>query len=259
MFGEVTIRYPQAVLDALSDPITLEPYKNAQIVNCSGGHSFSLTAVQNIFGEMQENNSCEKPAPCPLCRGMVTAYHMNTTLQALVDPILVTQTDESHKITLKSKVEPNGEILYPIQKTFFVLQNTIFIETYLNITLSHRSCGYQDENIETLTADIEIGHDGLRFLLNIFFHKNQHEVKSKLCDYLKKNNINSIQIMNHEYNPQLAMGCYPGYGFRKTSSFNEFISCLRLLIENNDFDATAKDGVVKFLERCEKLTTQIRV
>jgi hypothetical protein len=36
-----------------------------------------------------------------------------------------------------------------------------------------------------------------------------------------------------------------------TSNYNKFISCLHLLIQQNDFSPVARDNVVEFLQHCE--------
>lgn len=78
------------LLMALNDTQTKKPFENAQSVNCSLSHSFSLVTVQKIFGELN-NGICERPGPCPDCtvlKGNVTTYNPNTRLQQLVDAVL---------------------------------------------------------------------------------------------------------------------------------------------------------------------------
>ena len=113
-------------IDAICCPVSLFPYKKAQVVNCDGYHSFSLESVLKIFGEMKKvgnENQCEKPGSCPLCRGRVTSYPI-PALQSLVDSILGVEKGEVHidkmyEIIRKLKIDFDRGDKYPLQKENF--------------------------------------------------------------------------------------------------------------------------------------------
>jgi len=94
----------------LCDPISFEPFVNAQTLNCPGAHTYSLDSAIEIFGKMNlTKNVCEKSNECPECRLKVTAYHPNPAFQRLVNDCLgfgnpkATQNDIKPDVIAESK------------------------------------------------------------------------------------------------------------------------------------------------------------
>ena len=239
------------IVDNICCFVSRGPFIQAQVVNCDGYHSFSLESITGIFGKIQANNQCEKPGPCPLCCGRVTTYHPNPALQSLVDSILGVHkgqayVDQMYALIRKQKLEFDNGVKYPLEKTSFVLREAIFKEGYISINLVNK---YRDQNrvntIEVLSFQIENFDKNPCFTLLICFSDNDLNAKFKLLDYLKKNQVNSLEI-------DLYGGQYL-HDF-KNPNHQDFITCLRLLTTNgNEFDDRSQVALKKLMTCLETL------
>lgn len=236
--------FSKEVIDSILCPISLERFEEAQTVNCNGRHSFSLISAIAIFGKMK-NNECEIPGPCPLCQGRVTAYHPNPALQGLVDAILGVHKGQQHvnkmlEIIRKLKLDFESGITYPLKKSQFVLRGSINKEKYKSL----KFCNNQDslKEIKIFALNVEILEKVPYFTLMVFFKDNDEDSKIKLFEYLKKNGIESIEI--DSYGSQLI-------NIFRSPKTSEFISCMKLLIEANEFEKESQAKLGQFLEFCE--------
>jgi hypothetical protein len=113
------------LLESLYDSQTKKPFVNAQIVNCKGGHSFSLETAQRLFGNIINNAHpksplCEKPNSCPHCPfSVVTSYSPNTQLQTLVNAVLKPEVVVNYD---PSNEEINSSRKYPFEPFDFFLK-----------------------------------------------------------------------------------------------------------------------------------------
>jgi len=82
--------------NALECPVMLTLLKDAVLLTPCG-HTISEVAAKNLYGAVQtieERETVEKVAPCPLCRRNVVAYYPNHAMRSLVAITLGTKVEE---------------------------------------------------------------------------------------------------------------------------------------------------------------------
>ncbi len=241
--NDLEVKFSKEVVDAICCPVSLEPYRNAQIVNCTGPHSFSLDTITSMFGRV-ESGKCENPGPCPLCRGRVTHCSPNLALQSLVDGLLGVEKGQAHidrmyALLRKLKLEFDAGGRYPLASSEFVLKESHFSENYTEIGFTNKYSDRKDSSIKTLYFSISSN----KYVVTVYFHKDDKESKHKLHEYMQKNNIKSFMILEHDF--------YQGNKIYYSSDKLEFIACLRLLIMSNEFDDKARTKLTEFLEHAD--------
>jgi hypothetical protein len=244
-----SIAMTPAITKSICCPLRGEPFQSAQALNCSGSHNVSLSAALQCFGAMQLDGQCEKPSPCPVCRERITAYRDNHGLQAVVDAILGVQKGAAHLDKMSAMIQQlnlgfNTGQRYPIVKTPFCLRTSSLSEEYISLTLDHQSRSERaDSAIEVLAIGAEVFPAGLQYCLSIHFGGNMFQARDNLLAYLEKQQIREIKVGSS----------YCMLEIFRSDDYPNFISCLRLLIQENDFDQRSSDAIAKFLAKLEKL------
>lgn len=243
---DLEVRFSKGLVDRICCSVSLEPFKKAHMVNCPGDHSFSLDSITSMFGNL-ELGKCEKPGPCPLCRGRVTKCRPNPALQDIVDEILGVERGQAHIDTMyamlrKLKAEFDAGGRYPLPKTEFVLkEKSSYSKDYIEVGFDNKNRNLKEVNrIATMSFSIQ---QNKRYSVYVYFHDNDSESKHKLLEYMRKNNVNSFKIMDD------SQGLKIFYSDNKS----EFIACIRLLMLANDFDEGARTELTKLLEYVDKL------
>ena len=243
----------QETIDSICCSVSLFPYKKAQIVNCQGNHSFSLESVYQIFGEMKKvgnEDQCEKPGPCPLCRGKVTSYRPNPALQSIVDSIIRLKKEEVHpnkmyEVIRKLKIDFNKEVKYPLQKETFQLRSPIteFTSNWAGVYLDN-SLGIEalpPGHIETIHFEVEVIEKKCCFTGRVFLSdKNSLLI---LFEYLEKNEIftKMCSFRNFLYLEFI-------WGYNKSK---EFLSCVYLFTQPHELDSEVQESIKNLLEFVE--------
>lgn len=237
----------QSVVNNLCCPISLEPFKQAQMVNCDAHHSFSLASVEELFGKIIQNGHCEKEGLCPICRGRVTTYHNNLALQSLVDAILGIEKGQHHLETVYALVRQqkmafdSGEI-YPIAKSHFFVRTASFQEKFIELILDKKNRRtHIDSDIEVLAASVEIFDSHTRYRVYLSFDHSQEIAKRKLLGYLRKYDLTEFEEVR----------VYQGVEANLVPQ--KFLVALRLLMNSNEFDEQAKSHLERLLLKCETL------
>lgn len=238
---------PDAV-DSMCCPVLLEPYKNAQIVNCSGDHSVDLEAITKIFGKMQDNQ-CEKPGPCPVCRGKVTIYRPNRVLQSLVNSILGVDKGELHinkmyEVIRKLKMEFDNGIKYPLENGTFVLRNSNrygaeYIDLYLDNSFGDKT---PSGHIKIISCMIEVDDKKTYFTLKMFL--TDEKTKHDLHDYLKKKGL--------PFNVDIgAMNSFQIVDMWRSTDGKGFLAAFHLLMSANTFNIKAQNAIKNLIDFAE--------
>ncbi|CDZ81712.1 hypothetical protein BN1013_02248 [Candidatus Rubidus massiliensis] len=234
------------VVDTICCPITLAPFQEAQMVNCEGNHSFSLEAITPIFGKII-NGNCEKQAPCPICRGSVSLYRYNRSLQDIVDAILGKSKGNVHfnqmfETVKKLKLDFSKGELYPLEKSFFKLNRSYFSDNYVDINFEVKSC--ENKKIHIFSCSIEYINAKPRYHVCIFLNDKDEQSKKDLLRFLQNNSIDFLEV--HSF--YTALTC-----FGKKDILEKLLSLLRLIILNNEFDEESSIAIKKFIKKCETI------
>ncbi|CDZ81606.1 hypothetical protein BN1013_02142 [Candidatus Rubidus massiliensis] len=228
-----------SVIDNSCCAVTLEPYQDAQMVNCDGHHSFSLTSVVKIFGKVI-NGNCEKPGPCPLCRGKVSSYFPNTALQNLVDAIFNKDAGQEHykqmcETVKKLKMDFESGLIYPLSRTKFTCNDSNSLDSDF-----FRFFGEKEKNkINALIC--QINQQTREFSLIFYFNNPKNDLTIDiLLQFFYKNKIYSIVKTFDEFLEY------------KGDNYEVLLSIIRLFMLNNEFDENGKRCLKTIIEFAEK-------
>lgn len=241
----------QTILDAICDPITFEPFEDAQELNCNkdskyGGHHLDLKTCIKIFGEMAKK--CATPGPCPTCRGHVTKYKPNPGLQRVVNAIIGVDNGREHvekmhamirEMQVNKKLDDRSSYslapaLFGNSRNFpgFVKKDS-FEYTLINTG-----------NEENCIDMIDIVKNKYGFLFTIYFYSSLQLQQFK--QDLVKLNHNKLPIRITSEVDRSA--CH--YFHLRTKKINKFMKCLNYIIENNKF---TEAGQMKVTDLTNKL------
>lgn len=218
----------------------LDSAPNDYRVNCNkkDGHTFSLSTLLPIFGEMI-NGRCEKPGPCPICNKRVTKYKPK---QADLFRYIIKEEE--------GKENPNVEVMlsamllnlrfnamqksYSTVPTLFGIESsfTTFMENYFSMMFNNLGEGKKNGmvkfSIERITENSEARYE----LMFTFSNQTQKSL-------FEQKYIEHVQQMKRSD----SVAEDGTYLYLRTRDFSIFCKALVCFTNDNKFDEKAQENL----------------
>lgn len=224
------INFSKAMVEAICDPVTGEPYVKPHLVDCGNGHTFSFSVVDRLLKEPDTPR-------CPLCRGQITTSTFNRTVHDVVYVILGLEKGQEHMDTMfkavrQLKIDYDNGITYPFVKSRFTLfKSSSFHQAYSLVNLINTSTIKENHVFQRIWITYQLNFTTI--YLECYARSDMQEA----IDYFEKNNI----IFRKQENPSIYEISFTG------NNLSEILKTLTLIMMNNEFDEDAGTDLNKMI------------
>lgn len=221
----------QSMREEMFDPLTNNPFQNAQQINCGEGtlysnHSLDLISINNIF----RNNS----GICPRCHRTFTQYQPNKPLQNLINAVLGLDKGEAHITTLNGMMNTNNHDPYPLAASEFNYERGSNTPRYK--VIGFRNSSDRKDSIHVFYLMWDEGTHKLSFYC--YNYENFQQLREAFVNQGVRIGLQTVHVTEKPDNSTFCFEIFPGEKFK---------NCIDYIVRHNRFNANASVQLSEYL------------